>query len=133
GRSEHGVRVQPDAAYTLSIRKGATEVHNEVVRLKAGERREIRIPPIALPERTVRLVPKAGSFPSDVVRMEISPDRSAVAVERFDGPILVFDAATGAERFTVQRPQTHCTAFGFTPDGKRLAYLAPDGPVDHAL
>jgi hypothetical protein len=128
GQSEHGVRVQPDAAYTLSIRKGATEVHNGVVRLRAGERREIRIPPIAVPERNVPLVPKGGSFPRDVMRMEFSPDQSAVAVERFDGPILVFDAASGKERFTIDRPRTHCTAFGFSPDGKRLAYLAPDGP-----
>jgi tRNA A-37 threonylcarbamoyl transferase component Bud32 len=133
GQSVHGVRVQADTAYTLSIRKGAEEVHHGVVRLKAGERREIHIPPIALADRAVRLVPRKGSFPSDVTRMEISPDRSVVAVERFDGPILVFDAATGRERFTVEREKTHCTAFGFTPDGKRLAYLTPAGPVAHVL
>lgn len=133
GPSTHGVRVSADVAYTLSIRKGGVEVHNGVVRLKAGERREIRIPPIARPEPTIRLVPKAGSFPSDAVRMEISPDRSAVAVERFDGPILVFDVATGKERFRIDRPKTHNTAFGFTPDGKHLAYLAPAGPVEYVL
>ena len=55
-----------------------------------------------------------------------------MAVERFDGPILVFDAGTGTERFTLGRPKSHCTAFGFSPDGRHLAYLAPDGP-DHVL
>jgi WD40 repeat protein len=56
-----------------------------------------------------------------------------VAVGRFVGPILVFDAASGKERFTVVRPQTHSTAFGFSPDGKRLAYLIREDESDHVL
>ena len=65
--------------------------------------------------------------------MEIGPDRSAVAVERFDGPILVFDAATGKERFTVQRPQEPLHGVRVQPGRKHLAYLAPDGQADHVL
>jgi serine/threonine protein kinase len=120
--------------YRLDIARDGQLLHTERVYLNAGELREIHIPPVILPERTVELKPKAGSFPSDAVRMQLSPDRSAVAVGRFEGPILVFDAATGTERFTIIRPRTHCTAFGFTPDGKRLAYLAPtDGGREHVL
>ncbi|HKB05814.1 MAG TPA: protein kinase [Gemmataceae bacterium] len=109
--------------YRLGVWRGDQALHTETIALKENEHRELRIPPVVLPERTVELKPKAGSFPADAVRMQLSPDRSAVAVERFDGPILVFDAATGRERFRIDRPQTHCTAFGFTPDSKRLAYL----------
>jgi tRNA A-37 threonylcarbamoyl transferase component Bud32 len=133
GGSINGTVVPPDTAFTLSIRKRGTEVYTGVVRVKAGERREIRIPPIAVPESTVYLKPTAGSFPSDVMRMEFTPDRSAVAVERFDGPILVFDVATGRERFTLERPKSHCTAFGFSPDGKHLAYLASVERGGHVL
>jgi hypothetical protein len=120
-----GQRLRAGEPYQLTIARGADVLHTETVRLKDGEVREFRIPHVARPEHTVELRPKAGSFPSDVVRMRLSPDRSAVAAERFDGPILVFDAATGRERFTVGRPRTHCTAFGFTPSSKHLAYLAP--------
>ncbi len=125
GRSTNGRQLPADALVDLSIRKGAGEVHQERFRLRPGETREIHIPPLVLPERTVRLVPKRGSFPADVTRMRIAPDRTTVAVERFDGPIIVFDADTGKERFTVARPKSDCTAFGFTPDGKQLAYLTP--------
>jgi hypothetical protein len=123
GASAQSAPLQPDARYDLSIRKGPEEIHREVIRLKRGESRKVEIPRIVLPERTVRLVPKAGSFPTDVTRMQLTPDHSAVAVELARGPIVVFDAATGKERFTVARPPNDCTAFGFTPDGKQLAYL----------
>jgi WD40 repeat protein len=128
-----GQRLRAGEPYRLTIAHGSEVLHTETVLLKNGEERELRIPPIVLPARTVGLKPKAGSFPSDVVRMQLAPDRSAVAVERFDGPILVFDAVTGEERFTVERPKSHCTAFGFTPDGKRLTYFTrTEGPA-HVL
>jgi serine/threonine protein kinase len=129
GQSVNGRQLPADTLIDLSVRKGASEVHQERFRLRPGETREIHIPTIVLPERTIRLVPKAGGFPLDVTRMRIAPDRATVAVERLYGPILVFDANTGKERFTVARPRTDCTAFGFSPDGKELAYLtrAEDG------
>jgi hypothetical protein len=127
-----GQRLRAEEPYQLTIAHGPEVVHSETVRLANGEQRELRIPHIVRPEKAVELRPKAGRFPSDVVRMEIAPDRSAVAVGRFDGPILVFDVATGRERFTVIRKPTDCTAFGFSPDGKRLAYLIRD-ELDHVL
>jgi tRNA A-37 threonylcarbamoyl transferase component Bud32 len=123
-----GQRLRAGEPYQLTIARGADVLHTETVRLANGERRELHIPHVVRPEDSIELKPKIGSFPSDAVRMEISPDRSAVAVERFDGPILVFDAASGHERFTVERRKSDCTAFGFSPDGKHLAYLTPDGP-----
>jgi len=128
-----GERLQAGARYRLTIARGADVLHTETVLLAAGERREVHIPPIILAEHTVAMKPSASSFPSDVVRMQISPDRSAVAVARLDGQILVFDAATGRERFTVSRPRTHCLAFGFTPDSSRLAYLTPAGGDEQVL
>jgi WD40 repeat protein len=128
-----GQRLRAEEPYRLTVAHGSEVVHAETVFLKNGEQRELRIPPIVLPARTVELKPKAGSFPSDVVRMQLAPDRSAVAVERFDGPILVFDAITGEERFTVGRPKSHCTAFGFTPDGKRLTFLIQTESPEHVL
>jgi tRNA A-37 threonylcarbamoyl transferase component Bud32 len=120
--------------YRIGMARGQDVFHVEDVRLGGGEERVFHIPPVVRPERTIELKPKSGSFPADVTRMEIAPDRSALAVGRLDGPILVFDAATGRERFRIDRPRTHCTAFGFTPDGKRLAYLVTiDGGGDHVL
>jgi WD40 repeat protein len=123
----------PTSEYHLVIARGHQVLHAEVVRMKAGEERTLSIPAVVLPERTVELKPKSGSFPPDAVRMEIAPDRSAVAVGRFDGPILVFDAATGRARFTVSRKKSDCTAFGFSPDGKRLAYLIREDESDTVL
>ena len=128
-----GQRLAAGDLYQLTITRGQEIINTESVRLKAGEQREIRIPHIVTPRRTVDLKPKAGSFPSDVVRMEFSPDRSAVAVERFDGPILVFDATTGRERFTVSRPKGDCTGFAFTHDSRRLVYLMRPGGSDSEL
>jgi tRNA A-37 threonylcarbamoyl transferase component Bud32 len=132
-RSTVGRSVWEYEDYRLEIARDGRVLHAETVRLKAGEQRDLYIPPVAVPDRTADLKPKAGSFPTDVVRVGLAPDRSAVAVGRFDGPILVFDAATGRERFTIDRPKTHCTAFGFTPDGKRLAYLARAETDEHVL
>ena len=122
----------PATEYRLEITQARAFRHSEVVRMKAGEERRLSVPRIVLPERTVELKPKAGGFPTDVVRMEIAPDRSAVAVGRFAGPIVVFDTATGEERFTVDRPKSDGTAFGFTPNSLHLSYLTKDGP-DHIL
>jgi tRNA A-37 threonylcarbamoyl transferase component Bud32 len=127
-----GQQLVAGETYQLAIARGTEVLHAETVRLKSGEQREIRIPHIVSPQRTVELKPKAGSFPPDVVRMQLAPDCSAVAVERFAGPILVFDTATGKERFTIGRSRSHCTAFGFTPDGEHLAYLTQAGS-DHVL
>jgi serine/threonine protein kinase/WD40 repeat protein len=122
-RTVVGQRLAAGESYRITVARGAEVLHAETIRLQTGEQREIRIPHIVSPQRTVELKPKAGSFPSDVVRMQFSPDCSAVAVERFAGPILVFNAATGEEQFTIDRPRGHCTAFAFTPDGQWLAYL----------
>jgi WD40 repeat protein len=131
--SERRQPLWPPIEYRLTITRAGKVIHTEPVRMKSGEERLLSIPQLVEPHQTTELKPKAGPFPSDVVRMEIAPDRSAVAAGRFAGPIIVFDAATGKERFTLARPQTHCTAFGFTHDGQRLAYLTPaDGP-DHVL
>jgi serine/threonine protein kinase/WD40 repeat protein len=136
-RGQSSVVGQPlwsNERYTLQVFRGHEELHREVVRMRPGEQRDLVIPRIVLPERTVALQPDAGWFASDVVRMEFAPDRSAVAVGRFDGPVLVFDAATGKERFRIGRPRTHSTAFGFTADSKRIAYLVrPDGDSEHVL
>src|SRR5262249_54260448 len=126
--------LKPGVKYRVGFGREQRSFHAEDVQLARGETRTLQIPTIVFAERTVNLKLKTGSFPLDVIRMQISPDRSAVAVERLDGPIAVFDAETGQERFTVNRPRTHCTAFGFTPDSKRLAYLATiDGGGEHVL
>src|SRR5262245_18812981 len=120
--------------YQFRIARGRDALHTETFRLTASTSREIYIPAIVAPERTVELKPKSGGFPSEVVRMRLSPDRFLVAAERASGPILVFDSVTGEERFTVTRPKGDCTAFAFTPSGRHLAYLAreDDGP-DYVL
>ena len=96
-------------------------------------RRNICIPRIVLPDRTVALKPKIGEFPTDVTRMEIAPDRSAVAVGRPGGSILVFDATTGRERFTVDRPKTNSSAFGFSHNGQHLAFVAAEPSGEHIV
>jgi tRNA A-37 threonylcarbamoyl transferase component Bud32/WD40 repeat protein len=133
GKSAHSIPLPAGVAHDLSIRKGPVEVHREVIRLAAGQKRTLSIPRIVLPERTVQLRPKVGSFPTDVPRMQLSPDHSGVAVERLDGPIIVFDTATGKERFTIARARSHSQAFGFTADGKRLAYLTEKDTGEHIL
>jgi tRNA A-37 threonylcarbamoyl transferase component Bud32 len=123
GRSTRVWRLPHDTRFHLHLRRGESRLHTEVFRLQPGETREIHIPKIETPHQTITLVPKAGRFPTDVTRMLIAPDRATIAVERLAGPILVFDVVTGKELFTIPRPRSDSTAFGFTPDGKHLAYI----------
>jgi WD40 repeat protein len=116
--------LRPDQAYLFEVHRGDVLVHTEGIRLAAGEHRVLPIGRIGSTGRAVELKPETGSFPTDVIGMTFSPDRSLVAVARLDGPILVFDAATGRERFAVRRLKSDCSAFGFTPDGKHLVYVA---------
>jgi tRNA A-37 threonylcarbamoyl transferase component Bud32 len=125
--------VKPGVKYRIGFARGNDVIHFEDIQLAEGEERVFRIPPVVRYDKRIELKPKKGSFPSDVMRMEFSPDRTVAAVERFDGPILVFDAAGGKEQFTIEREKTHCTAFGFTPDGTRLAYLTRAGSAEHVL
>ncbi len=119
--------------YRLGIARANHVLHAEDITLGPGEHRELHIGRVAEWERRIELTPKNGSFPNDVTQMQIAPDHSAVAVGRFDGPIIVFDAVTGKERFTIERAKSHCTAFGFTPDSRAIAFLAHVGGPDHVL
>jgi WD40 repeat protein len=132
-QSVMGRDLHAGVSYRLIITRGTEVLHTEPFCLVAGEQREINIPHIILAEKNINLKPSDGSFPSDVVRMQFSPDRSSVAVARLGGQILVFDAATGLERFTVRRANTHCLAFGFTPDSSRLVYMTPARGDSHVL
>jgi|GEM_PF-6216398 len=115
--------IHPGEVCEFTIVRGQQVLHTETVRMRPGTRRNIVIPWVLLPDRTLELKPKAGEFPADATRMEIAPDRSAVAVGRPGGSILVFDAVTGEERFLIERPKSDCTAFAFTPTGRHLAYV----------
>jgi serine/threonine protein kinase len=109
--------------YEIGIGRGNQLLHEEEIVLRRGERRHLHIGEIIQWERRIELKPKGGKFPTDVTQMQIAPDRSAVAVSRLDGPIIVFDAVSGKERFTIDRPRTDCTAMGFTPDSRQLVYI----------
>jgi WD40 repeat protein len=123
----------PYLNYQFQATRGQTVIHEETIRLTAGERRTIHFPQIRPAAPATKLKPVDGSFPADVVRMQFSPDGSLVAAARLDGPILVFDTATGRERFTVRRVRSDCSAFGFTPNGKLLAYVGREGNTRHGL
>jgi tRNA A-37 threonylcarbamoyl transferase component Bud32 len=134
GRSSvvaHSVR--PGESYQFTIARGDKVLHEETVRMKPQSRRNIFIPRVVLPDRAMELRPQAGEFPTDVTRMEIAPDRSAVAVGRPGGSIAVFDVASGRERFAVDRPKTNSTAFGFSHNGQHLAFVAAEPSGEHVL
>jgi len=57
--------------------------------------------------------------------MRFSANRSLVAVERASGPVTIFDSVTGKERFTIERPKAHSSAFAFSPDADWLAAIVP--------
>jgi WD40 repeat protein/tRNA A-37 threonylcarbamoyl transferase component Bud32 len=125
--------LKPGAKYRVGIARGNDVIHIEDIQLGPGEERVFHIPRIVRADRRTELKPKGSPFPSDVTRMEISPDRSAIAVERFIGEIQVFDPDTGEERFTIHRPQSHGTAFGFSPDSKHLAFVVAATPSEQVL
>jgi WD40 repeat protein len=117
----------------FTIVRGQQVLHAETVRMRPETRRNVVIPWIIPPDRTLELKPNAGEFPADVTRMEIAPDRSAVAVSRPAGSILVFDAATGRERFTIDRSKTNSSAFGFSHNGQHLAFVAAEPSGEHIV
>jgi serine/threonine protein kinase/WD40 repeat protein len=119
--------------YKLVVSKGDQLIHTESIRLESGERRELRIGNVVFPERGVQLKPKNRGFPNDVMQVQIAPDYKSVAVGRLDGPILVFDAATGKERFTISRFPTEATAFGFTPNSSQIAFVTDTVPGERVI
>jgi WD40 repeat protein len=123
----------PYLNYQFQAKRGQTVIHEETIRLTPGERRTIHFPQIVPTGRKIDLKPVSGSFRPDVTRMQLSPDRSLVAAARLDGPILVFETATGRERFTVRRKQGDCSAFGFSPNSKQLAYVGREENTRHGL
>jgi WD40 repeat protein len=135
GQLVHHYNVMPNQEHQLLLQKGEVRVHHETFRLEPGQQRELHIPHLNFAESTVTLKPKEGRFPVDVTRLQLSPDGSVVAVDRLDGPIIIFNARTGKERFTITRPKTDSPAFGFMPDKPILAYLEPDikRPGEHLV
>lgn len=123
GRSTQTWELPGSAAVRLRLGRNGKQIHQEDIDIHLGKTREVHVPTVVLPERTVTLVPKEGAFPNDVTRMLIAPDRASIAAERLDGSILIFDASSGKERFTIPRPKSDSPAFAFTPDGKNIAYL----------
>lgn len=67
-----------------------------------------------------------GSYASGLVW---SPDGKQVAVSGIEGPVTVFDAASGERRHELSGHGSGTTALSWSPDGRLLASAGQDGKV----
>jgi serine/threonine protein kinase len=131
GRSSASRSQDANRDLSLSIRKDR-EIYYETFRVPAGEKRDIRIPPIVLSSRMLQLKTKSGRLETEQIQaMRLSPDRQWVAVRLGHGSLKVFDLKDGVERWSFPLPKNEALGFDFSPNGKWLAYVArePNDPA----